>query len=83
MGDFQHLRTVWWREQTRLKQLLRKPIEENDEIELVSLLYTKTPRECRFSPTHLMLSRNLRDILPTTENALNLQNVDINKTLFS
>ncbi|XP_044748562.1 uncharacterized protein K02A2.6-like [Coccinella septempunctata] len=69
-----------------IKKLLRKAREEDKDIELVLLLYRNTPLECGFSPAQLMFSRNLRDILPTTTEALRPQNVNFqnyNKTLSS
>lgn len=53
-----------------IKKMLRKAVEDNKDLDLVLLMYRNTPIENNTSPSQILMSRKLRDILPSVESAL-------------
>lgn len=58
------------RQKQTLKKILCKAIQDKKDLDLVLLMYRNSPLESGFSPAELLMSRHLRDILPTTQNYL-------------
>jgi Integrase zinc binding domain/Integrase core domain len=59
------------------KRILRKAKDANTDPYMALLEFRNTPLPCGYSPAQLLMSRRLRSILPTTNNQLKPELVDI------
>ena len=65
-----------------IKKLLSKAVLDNKDVNLVLLSYRNTPLDhLGFSPSELLMSRKLRDILPAANEKLKSHLIDHNKYL--
>ncbi|XP_045482104.1 uncharacterized protein LOC123686148 [Harmonia axyridis] len=67
------------RQKETVKKLFYKALDEKPDSNLVLLMYRNSLLECAFSLAQLLMSRNLRDILPTTDNYLEPKYVKFKK----
>lgn len=62
-----------------IKKMLYKALEDKKDLYLVLLLYRNTPIDNNVSPSQVLMSRKLRDILPSTENNLKPKPINFTK----
>lgn len=62
-----------------IKNLLRKVLEDNKEVPLALLHYRNTPLIDGFAPAQLLMSRQLRSNLPTTNKQLQPRVINFQK----